>query len=127
MRFERHFENVYDPDEPTRIIQYKNVCPPYKYEADSVNKLIDSLECKPVAMQGLREDIHDLKKALDNIIGTNEYFYLSYGLNDIAYHWDVNEPGAKEAIHNMWNIVQGIEDNMRRVYAYVLAGLGEHL
>lgn len=68
-----------------------------------------------------------LKKALDNIIGTNEYFYLSYGLNDIAYHWDVNEPGAKEAIHNMWNIVQGIEDNMRRVYAYVLAGLGEHL
>lgn len=24
MRFKRHFENVYDPDEPTRIIQYKN-------------------------------------------------------------------------------------------------------
>lgn len=89
--------------------------------------MVEELNLKPVNLSGLYNDLQSLKKALDNVIGTTEYFHLAYGLGDIGWHWDMSNPKNKKDVENMWKIVNGIEDNIKLAYAYLLAGLGERL
>lgn len=104
-----------------------NIRPVFEYEQKEINQMADELNLKPVNMSGLYKDLKALKEALDNIIGTTEYFYLDYDLGEIAWHWDMSNPKNKADVENMWKIVHGIEDNIKLAYAYLLAGLGEKL
>lgn len=100
---------------------------PYEYESETVNKMADDLGLRPVTMVGLMENLKELRVALDNIIATTDYFYLGYDLDEIAYHWDMNDERNKEKVANMRKVVRGIEGGIKSAYAYLLAGLGERL
>lgn len=104
-----------------------NIRPVFQYQQKKINKMVEELNLKPVNLSGLYNDLQSLKKALDNVIGTTEYFHLAYGLGDIGWHWDMSNPKNKKDVENMWKIVNGIEDNIKLAYAYLLAGLGERL
>ena len=123
MTFERHYHIV---NKDGSIVEQKNIRPPFEHQEDIVNKMIDKLNVDPVTMQGLHNDLVDLKKALDNIIGTTEYFYLDYALSEVWYHWP-RTPENIAKVNNMRTILNGIQENMMLAYAYILAGLGEKL
>lgn len=104
-----------------------NIRPVFQYQQKEINKMVEELNLKTVNLSGLYKDLQSLKKALDNVIGTTEYFYLAYGLSEIGWHWDMSNPKNKKDVENMWKIVHGIEDNIKLAYTYLLAGLGEKL
>ena len=127
MKFQRYYEDVVDPANPNRILHRKNVKFPFEYQQKEINELADSLGLKKVDMVGFYENLKELKEALDNIIGTTDYFFLAHFLGEMAYYWDMNDPLNQRSKENMEEIVNGIRNNMKKVYAYVLAGLGERL
>ena len=123
MKFERRDHDIY---ESNVLIAQRNIRPPFEYQEEKVNKIVDELNLTPVKMRGTHNDLVGLKEALDNIIGTTEYFYLDYVLGEVWYHWPQTPENIKE-VDNMRKILTGIKENMMLVYAYILAGLGERL
>lgn len=123
MKFERHEHDIY---EGKCLKVQRNIRHSFEYQEDKVNKIIDELNLSPVAMQGFYNDLVELKEALDNIIGTTEYFYLGYALGEVWYHWPQTSENIKK-VDNMRKIMNGIKEHMMLVYSYILAGLGERL
>lgn len=119
MRFDRAWAMAHNDD----YIDHK----PYEYEEHKINKMADGLKLQPVTMRGVIDDLKSLKAALDNVIATADYFFLDYGLDEIAYHWDMNDKRNQEQVANMRKVLDGIQCNMKLMYAHVLAGLGERL
>lgn len=123
MKFERRDHDIY---EGKCLVAQKNIRPPFENQEDVVNKTIDELNVYPVAMQGVYDDLLGLKEALDNIIGTTEYYYLDYELGEVGYHWP-STPENIEKVANMRKILHGVQEHMMIAYAYILGGLGKKL
>ena len=123
MKFERRDHDIY---EGKCLVAQKNIRPPFEHQEDKVNKIIDELNLRFATMEGVHHDLVELKKALDNIVGTTEYYYLDYELGEIWYHWP-RTPENIEKVDNMRKILNGVQEHMMIAYAYILGGLGERL
>ena len=123
MKFERRDHDIY---EGKCLKAQKNIRPVFEHQEEKINKIVDELNLSPVTMQGVRNDLIELKEALDNIIGTTEYFHLDYILGEVWYYWPQTPENIKE-VDNMRKVLTGVKENMMMAYAYILAGLGEKL
>lgn len=95
----------------------------FDYSKKEINDIITQSNLKPVVMEGVFNDLKELKPAIEELYD-NKIFYLSYFATDAPYFGWIGKE-AQEKIEEMLKITDAISQKFIEIYALILAGLGE--